>query len=116
MGRPLVIETIRMRCVLFAVVVCAFAFAAAKPAGDGLSFITLGDWGGAALEEPSKPYANNVKEVAAAMAKSATENDVKFIVNTGDNFYWCGIENTTDFQVQKDWIEPYKAASLQVPW
>ena len=24
-------------------------------AADGVSFITLGDWGGAALEEPTKP-------------------------------------------------------------
>merc|ERR1719460_3169448 len=50
------------------------------------------------------------------MAKAAESSDVKFIVNTGDNFYWCGIENTSDFQVQKDWVEPYSDKSLQVPW
>merc|ERR1711907_381525 len=94
-------------------VVSAVAKAAA---GNGLSFITIGDWGGAALEEPSKPYAQNVKAVAAAMAASAKANDVKFIVNTGDNFYWCGIENTSDFQVAKDWIDTYNAPSLQIPW
>jgi 3',5'-cyclic AMP phosphodiesterase CpdA len=79
----------------------------------GFSFITLGDWGGAL---PGKPYAQNVKDVAAQMAKTAEASDVKFIVNTGDNFYWCGIENTSDFQVQKDWLEPYSAAPLQIPW
>merc|ERR1719191_951404 len=84
----------------------------------GFTFITLGDWGGAlpGVYQPSKPYAQNVKDVAAQMAKTAEANDVKFIVNTGDNFYWCGIENTSDFQVQKDWLEPYSASSLQVPW
>lgn len=85
---------------------------------DGYTFITLGDWGGAlpGVYQPSKPYAQNVKDVAAQMAKTAEANDVKFIVNTGDNFYWCGIQNTSDFQVQKDWVEPYSAKSLQVPW
>jgi len=84
----------------------------------GYTFITLGDWGGAlpGVYQPSKPYAQNVKDVAAQMAKLAEANAVKFIVNTGDNFYWCGIQNTSDFQVQKDWVEPYSAASLQVPW
>eukprot|EP00656_Telonema_subtile_P008588 TRINITY_DN14007_c0_g4_i1.p1 TRINITY_DN14007_c0_g4~~TRINITY_DN14007_c0_g4_i1.p1 ORF type:complete len:437 (+),score=109.12 TRINITY_DN14007_c0_g4_i1:73-1383(+) len=84
---------------------------------ESYSFITLGDWGGAALEEPSKPYSANVKAVAASMAASAAKNDAKFIVNTGDNFYWCGIQNVSDFQVQKDWIDPfYSSKSLQVPW
>jgi len=82
----------------------------------GLSFLTLGDWGGAALEEDSKPYHQNVIDVAKAMDKSATQTNAKFIVNTGDNFYWCGIQNITDMQVAKDWLEPYAAASLQVPW
>lgn len=82
----------------------------------GVSFITVGDWGGAALEEPSKPYSQNVRDVAAQMERSANEHGVQFIVNTGDNFYWCGIQNSSDFQVTKDWLEPYAASSLQVPW
>lgn len=95
---------------------CARTALYALAAADGLSFLTVGDWGGAALEEPSKPYAKNVKDVAAQMGKTAAEKNIKFVVNTGDNFYWCGIENTTDFQVAKDWIDTYNAASLQVPW
>lgn len=82
------------------------------------SFITLGDWGGALPGEyqPSKPYAKNVKDVAAQMATTAESSGAKFIVNTGDSFYWCGIENTSDYQVQEDWIKPYSATSLQIPW
>ncbi|CAK0865456.1 unnamed protein product [Prorocentrum cordatum] len=84
----------------------------------GYTFITLGDWGGAlpGAYQPSTPYAQNVKRVATQMAKTAESSEVKFIVNTGDNFYWCGIENTSDFQVQKDWVEPYSASPLQIPW
>jgi len=81
-----------------------------------VSFITVGDWGGAALEEPTKPYAKNVKDVASAMADAASKHDASFVINTGDNFYWCGIMNTSDHQVQKDWLETYSAPSLQVPW
>lgn len=82
----------------------------------GISFITLGDWGGAALEEPTKPYSQNVKNVAQAMSKTAAATNAKFIVNTGDSFYWCGLQNASDFQVAKDWLNPYSSASLQVPW
>lgn len=97
--------------------ITAFVLAATCPFVDaGLSFITLGDWGGAALEEPSMPYSQNVKDVASQMEKTATEKDVKFVINTGDNFYWCGLQNTSDFQIEKDWLEPYKASALQVPW
>lgn len=55
--------------------------------------------------------------ISAAMASSAEKNAIKFVVNTGDNFYWCGIQNVSDFQVQKDWIEPFQQSkALQVPW
>jgi hypothetical protein len=84
---------------------------------DAYSFITLGDWGGAALQEPSKPYSQNVKDVSRQMTATAAASKPKFIVNTGDNFYWCGIQNVTDFQVQKDWVEPFQTSKdLQVPW
>merc|ERR1712127_858930 len=83
-------------------VFCAALITSHTVRADGsLSFITLGDWGGAALEEPTKPYSKNVQDVATAMATSAQKNNVKFIVNTGDNFYWCGIQNVSDFQIEK---------------
>jgi predicted MPP superfamily phosphohydrolase len=102
-----------MRVVLF-IAVCLPMVAAS-----GISFLTLGDWGGAALEEPSKPYSKNVVDVATAMAANAKANDAKFVVNTGDNFYWCGIQNTSDFQIAKDWTDTYfhlSGGSLDIPW
>lgn len=44
------------------------------------------------------------------------EKEPSFIVNVGDNFYWCGIQNTSDFQIKVDFEEPYAAPSLQLPW
>jgi len=53
------------------------------------SFLAVGDWGGAAL---GGHYITNVDAVAKQMADTATANNAKFVVNTGDNFYWCGIQ------------------------
>jgi hypothetical protein len=77
------------------------------------SWITLGDWGGAALDAGA---AANVKAVASQMATTAKAVSSKFIINTGDNFYWCGIQNTTDFQIDVDFVQPYKDSSLQTTW
>ena len=59
----------------------------------------------------------NVNAVAAQLATTATEIKPEFILNLGDSFYWCGIQNTTDFQVQVDFVKPYAADSLSsLPW
>lgn len=54
----------------------------------GISFVTLGDWGGAALGGDSAYAPATVKAVAQQMAKTMTERHARFVVNTGDNFYW----------------------------
>lgn len=91
---------------------------AESEAGSSLySFITLGDWGGAALDggKGSQDY-KNVYAVAKQMASTAAANAAKFIVNTGDNFYWCGIQSTSDPLIQIDYVDPYSNQNLQVPW
>jgi hypothetical protein len=77
----------------------------------GYSFITLGDWGGANI---SDDVSDNVYAVAKAMIDKANgeENYPSFLVNTGDNFYWCGITSTTDPQIDIDFVEPYKDLNL----
>lgn len=78
------------------------------------SFLTLGDWGGAALGGQDK---TNVYAVAGAMAKLAATSNPKFIINTGDNFYWCGIQNTTDYQIKVDYELPYSDPAIEsLPW
>ena len=81
--------------------------AAAAP----FSFITVGDWGGASLHSF---YNQTVYKVANQMKKTARQYEAKFILNTGDNFYWCGIQNQTDKQIQTDWVEPY--ADMNLKW
>jgi predicted MPP superfamily phosphohydrolase len=55
--------------------------------------------------------------VAVQMSKTVAALGSKFVVNTGDNFYWCGLQNTSDFQVKADWLDPYgKHGLLDLPW
>lgn len=76
------------------------------------SFLTLGDWGGAA----TKPeYAANVELVAAQLVKTANSAHAKFILNLGDSFYWCGITSTSDAQIAKDFTGPFGAMPT-IPW
>jgi hypothetical protein len=78
------------------------------------AFITLGDWGGASLGGQDL---KNVQSVSVRMAAIAEQANAQFIMNTGDNFYWCGIQNTSDFQIQTDFEKPFLSqSSLQIPW
>lgn len=56
-------------------------------ANAAFTFLSVGDWGGANVGKLA-----NVQAVAAQMDAIATANNAQFIVNTGDNFYWCGIQ------------------------
>jgi tartrate-resistant acid phosphatase type 5 len=77
-------------------------------------FITLGDWGGFAL---GSYHATTVTAVAKQMAATARAASIPFVVNTGDNFYYCGIQNTSDPQIQQDFTGQYgQYSSLNVPW
>ena len=78
------------------------------------SFITLGDWGGMSLGSYHSTTVTKVAEQMAATAKTAA---IPFLVNTGDNFYYCGITSTSDSQIATDFTGPYgKYSSLNVPW
>lgn len=60
-----------------------------QTSGTPFSFLSIGDWGGAALGGQDTI---NVYSVSAAMANAAKDSNAKFVINTGDNFYWCGIQ------------------------
>ena len=76
---------------------CILAVAAVAAAAGEASFVSVGDWGGHALKEDD--YAQNTLAVAAQMKTTAKALGAQFVIGTGDNFYWCGIQNTSDYQV-----------------
>ncbi len=103
---------------LFGIYTLASPASASTAATSGVSFITLGDWGGASLSDnpDGQTYVKNVRDVASQMAKTASKRDTQFIINTGDNFYWCGIQNTSDFQVDVDFVQPYRDIPKNIKW
>jgi hypothetical protein len=74
------------------------------------AFLSIGDWGGAQI---SAQDSSNVYAVSAQMGVTSLATDAKFIINTGDNFYWCGIQNTTDPQIAVDFEDPYTSLGLK---
>ena len=82
-------------------------------------FISVGDWGSAAL---GGYHLHNAEGTAAAMKtyitnnnnKSGSNDKVAFVLNTGDNFYYCGIQNTSDPQINDDYTEVF--GGMGIPW
>ena len=95
----------------YSAVLLAGLFTAGTVLAQDYSFLSIGDWGGAQISEQDS---NNVYAVSAQMATTAASSQAKFIINTGDNFYWCGIQNTTDPQISVDFEKPY--AALDLDW
>ena len=85
--------------------------ASSLPETSSVNFLSIGDWGGATL---GGKYQTNVNNIASAMGNYIEENDSEFILNTGDNFYYCGIQNTSDPQITIDYTNVFKG--LGVDW
>jgi len=86
--------------------------------GQGLSFVSIGDWGCGNItdKEGGNWHFNDEKVVAKAFAKTATDLDAKFVVNTGDNFYYCGVTDVHDAAWQYNFENVFTEPSMQVPW
>jgi len=76
-----------------------------------IRILSVGDWGSAAL---GGYHLRNAENTADAMKIYAKEYNPKLILNTGDNFYYCGIHNTSDPQVNADYVELF--GNIGLPW
>ena len=76
-----------------------------------INILSLGDWGSASL---GGYHLRNAESTAYAMKIYASEYNPKLVLNTGDNFYYCGIQNTSDHQVNADYVELF--GNIGLPW
>ena len=76
-----------------------------------IRILSVGDWGSAAL---GGYHLKNAENTAAAMSVYVEKYKPKLVLNTGDNFYYCGIHNTSDPQVSADYVELF--GNIGLPW
>ncbi|GAB2296928.1 hypothetical protein Dimus_031030 [Dionaea muscipula] len=73
-----------------------------------LSFLVIGDWG-------RKGY-HNQSLVAAQMGIVGNEQNIDFVISTGDNFYEDGLIGVDDPAFKLSFTDIYTAPSLQKQW
>lgn len=49
-----------------------------------------------------------MKATAAQMKRDYNQEPFQAVLNTGDNFYYCGIQNLDDPNISDDYITPYQ--------
>ena len=77
----------------------------------GFSFMSIGDWGASYY---GGHYLRNALAVSETMNYWNTENNGQFVLNPGDNFYFCGIDYTTEPQIIKDFMKPF--SNINITW
>ncbi|XP_052206020.1 uncharacterized protein LOC127810528 isoform X2 [Diospyros lotus] len=77
-------------------------------AGGSLSFLVVGDWGRKGLYNQSR--------VAFQMGRIGEEQDIDFVISTGDNFYEDGLSGIDDPAFEQSFSDIYTAPSLQKKW
>ena len=76
-----------------------------------VAFLSVGDWGGASL---GGYHYKNAEDTSNAMLTFQGQYDAKFVINTGDNFYYCGIENLTDPLISSDFNDIF--GKFNITW
>ena len=82
---------------------------APNAAQNGISFLTIGDWG-------NTKFHADAARVAEAMARVADERHVQFVLAVGDNFYPAGVSSVDDPLWQSAFEDVYFQKTLDVPW
>jgi len=77
-------------------------------AGNGLTFLAVGDWG--------RRGAFHQRAVGQAMETAAVELGSRFVLSVGDNFYPDGVVSVTDPNWALSYEDVYAGPHLQTPW
>ena len=77
------------------------------------NFVSIGDWGCVPI---GGYHEQDELIVARTFQQAATELDARFVLNTGDNFYYCGVHNKTDAMWDSTFENVFTAESMMVPW
>ena len=81
---------------------------------DGLfHFMSIGDWGCMPM---GGTKAHDEVVVAKSFADKATELKSRFVLNTGDNFYHCGVHSKSDSVWKSTFEDVFTEESMMVPW
>ena len=80
-------------------------------AAEQVNILSVGDWGSAAL---GGYHLKNVQATSNALQQYVKERAPQLVLNPGDNFYYCGIQNGSDPQINTDFVDLF--GSINVPW
>ena len=81
------------------------------PNDPNVTILSVGDWGSAAL---GGYHLKNAQDTANAMQSYVKEYSPELVLNMGDNFYYCGIQNGSDPQINEDFVGLF--GSIRLPW
>jgi len=77
------------------------------------SFMAIGDWGGSSIDLNHSIWQ---KSVSNTFSKKAEQIKPRFIIGTGDNFYYYGVKESNDTLFDTDFENIYSSKELMVPW
>ena len=75
------------------------------------TFLSIGDWGAAAL---GGYHLQNAQNCLSGMIQFQQSFQPSFVLNNGDNFYYCGIQNISDPQISTDYTSLF--GKLDLDW
>jgi tartrate-resistant acid phosphatase type 5 len=77
------------------------------------NFASIGDWGCVPI---GGYHEQDELIVAKQFAKTAADVNARFVLNTGDNFYYCGVHNSSDPMFDNTFEAVFTEPSTMVPW
>lgn len=101
--------TIHVHMLLCALLCASSCVVAAEQAN--INILSVGDWGSAAL---GGYHLKDVQATSNALQQYVKDRAPQLVLNPGDNFYYCGIQNGSDPQITADFVDLF--GSINVSW